>query len=249
MTTEEQEFSDYIIYVDESGDHSLKVINPDNPLFVLALCIVKKSDYSETISSSIQKLKFDTFGHDMVVLHSHEIRKEKNEFRILRNPTIREPFLQGISEVVEAAPFTLVATVIDKKELAGRYKTPYSPYDIALLFCMERAYKFLIVNEQAGKHTHIVVESRGRKEDMELKAEFYDIIKMKRKWRKTFDIRFSSKQSNSSGLQLADLAAHPIARHVLKPDQPNRAYETLETKFMKGPTGLVNGNGLKVFPG
>ena len=41
--------SDYIIYVDESGDHSLAKINPEYPLFVLALCIVKKSEYADQI--------------------------------------------------------------------------------------------------------------------------------------------------------------------------------------------------------
>ncbi|PCI37993.1 MAG: 3-deoxy-D-manno-octulosonic acid transferase [Rhodospirillaceae bacterium] len=248
MTSDAEAFGDYIIYVDESGDHSLKVVNPDNPLFVLAFCIVRKSDYAKSISPAIQKLKFDTFGHDMVVLHSHEIRKQKNDFRVLRNPKIRGPFLEQISKVVVDAPFTLIATVINKNDLKGQYATPYSPYDIALLFCMERAYKFLMANGQDGKHTHIIVEARGRKEDTDLKAEFYDIMKAKQGWKKSFDIRFSSKQSNSSGLQLADLSAHPIARHVLKPDQPNKAYEALEEKLMKGPTGLVHGNGLKVFP-
>jgi len=56
------------------------------------------------------------------------------------------------------------------------------------------------------------------------------------------------KKHNSTGLQLADLVAHPIGRHVVKPDQPNRAYDTLEPKFRRGPQGEVNGYGLKVFP-
>ena len=33
-------FSDFIVFVDESGDHSLEVINPDYPVFVLAFCIL-----------------------------------------------------------------------------------------------------------------------------------------------------------------------------------------------------------------
>ena len=46
------EFSDYIVYVDESGDHNLERINPEYPLFVLAFCIfekknVRKSNYFE----------------------------------------------------------------------------------------------------------------------------------------------------------------------------------------------------------
>jgi len=39
-------FSDYIIYVDESGDHSLESIDPDYPIFVLSFCIFKKSKYT-----------------------------------------------------------------------------------------------------------------------------------------------------------------------------------------------------------
>ena len=36
-------FSDYIVYVDESGDHSLESINPEYPLFVLSFCIFLKN--------------------------------------------------------------------------------------------------------------------------------------------------------------------------------------------------------------
>ena len=31
-------FGDHIVFVDESGDHSLTSINPDYPVFVLAFC-------------------------------------------------------------------------------------------------------------------------------------------------------------------------------------------------------------------
>jgi hypothetical protein len=34
------EKSDYIIYVDESGDHSLTSIDPQFPVFTLAFCII-----------------------------------------------------------------------------------------------------------------------------------------------------------------------------------------------------------------
>jgi hypothetical protein len=32
-------YSQYIVYVDESGDHSLQSIDPQYPVFVLAFCI------------------------------------------------------------------------------------------------------------------------------------------------------------------------------------------------------------------
>ena len=40
-------FSDYVVYVDESGDHSLERIDPDYPVFVLALCVFHKRHYAE----------------------------------------------------------------------------------------------------------------------------------------------------------------------------------------------------------
>jgi hypothetical protein len=39
------EHSNYIVYVDESGDHSLESINPRYPLFVLAFCVFQKDHY------------------------------------------------------------------------------------------------------------------------------------------------------------------------------------------------------------
>jgi hypothetical protein len=37
------EYGDYIVYVDESGDHGLRSMDPNYPLFVLAFCIFDKS--------------------------------------------------------------------------------------------------------------------------------------------------------------------------------------------------------------
>ncbi len=55
----------------------------------------------------------------------------------------------------------------------------------------------------------------------------------------TFAIRFMDKKHNSSGLQLADLVAHPIGRHVINPGQPNRAFELIERKFRRSARGIV----------
>ncbi|MFT5226556.1 MAG: hypothetical protein ACI8XX_002318 [Polaribacter sp.] len=51
-------FSDYIVYVDESGDHGLKTIDPNYPVFVLVFCIFHKSHFIEKIVPAIQGFKF-----------------------------------------------------------------------------------------------------------------------------------------------------------------------------------------------
>ena len=78
------EFSDYIIYADESGDHSLTKIDPVYPVFVLCLCVFRKRDYVRHTVPAVQRLKFKWFGHDTVVLHENDIRKQRGPFVILR---------------------------------------------------------------------------------------------------------------------------------------------------------------------
>ena len=61
------EFSEYLVFVDESGDHGLVSIDPMYPVFVLAFCIVRKEDYVVAITPAMQKFKLKYFGHEEVV--------------------------------------------------------------------------------------------------------------------------------------------------------------------------------------
>ena len=240
-----KDFSDYIVYVDESGDHSLDVIDKDYPFFVLAFCVFHKQSYIEQVVPQLQAFKFKFYGHDMVVLHEHEIRKSKPPVNILLDKSVREPVLEGLNTLVEAAPFSIIASVIDKQTHLTRYgHNAQSPYDLSLLFCMERLQHFLEAKQQSEKQTHIVLERRGRKEDDELELVFRRYCDQNNF---PFHPMFAHKQNNSAGLQLADLVARPIGRHVMNPNQPNRAYDRLQKKLYQ-PKGSADGWGLKVFP-
>lgn len=240
-------FSDYIVYVDESGDHSLESINLEYPLFVLAFCIFEKSIYTRNAVEKIKRFKFKHFGHDMVVLHENEIRRDKGFFKSLKPKSNKDAFIDELTSIIEDEEFAIIATVVQKDKLVSKMN---SPYDIALKFCMERLYKFLKEKNQHEKVTHIIVEQRGHKEDAELELEFrricdrqnYNGIEL------PFEIVLAHKMSNSAGLQLADLIARPIGLSVLKPEQENRAYQIIKKKFHKNVNGVVDGVGLKVYP-
>ena len=95
MTHNIDDFGDYIIFADEAGDHHLTKIDEKFPIFCLALCIIKKSDYINKIVPAIQKLKFDYWGHDKIVLHEREIRKEQGDFSFLQtNQLLRENLIK-----------------------------------------------------------------------------------------------------------------------------------------------------------
>jgi len=243
-------WSDYIIYVDESGDHGLTTIDRDYPIFVLDFCIFRKDHYTDVVAPQAQRFKFAHFGHDIVILHEHEIRKQKPPFVFLKGQEKREAFMLGLNGLIEEAEFTIVAAAVHKEKLTRRYVVPGNPYEVALTFCMERAYRLLQALGQHDRTTHIVVEKRGRREDNELELAFRRIRDGANAVgaMANFEIVFADKKINSAGLQLADLTARPIGRHVLNPTQPNRAWDIIQPKLRRSPTGETLGWGLKVFP-
>lgn len=243
-----KDFSDYVIYVDESGDHGLVSIDPQYPIFVLAFCIFKKQDYLQTVQA-IQEFKFAHFGHDMVVLHESEIRRDRGPFSALKTKALKAEFMQGLSDIIEAASFTVITAVIDKNKLTASYRKADNPYHIALGFCMERAYRFLVDEGQQDKTTHIICERRGQHEDDDLELAFRRINDGHNYFNQSlpFEIIMAHKQCNSTGLQFADLLARPIGLSVIKPEQANRAFEIIQGK-LRSHQGRYDGFGLKVFP-
>jgi hypothetical protein len=241
--------SDYVVFVDESGDHGLDGINQEYPIFVLSFCVFDKRSYVEMVAPALMRLKFATFGHDLVVLHEHDIRKKAGPFSKFGKDD-REGFLNRLTELIDEMPFTLIAVVINKRSLARQYKYPTNPYHLAMEFGLERIYRFLKEKGQAAELTHVIFECRGNKEDHELELEFRRTCGGANYFsnRLPFEVVFADKKSNSCGLQFADMTARPIGLGVLRPDQPNRALAVLERKYYRDGAGRKEGFGLKVFP-
>jgi Protein of unknown function (DUF3800) len=248
-------FSDYVVYVDESGDHSLTSVDADYPVFVLALCVFHKRHYSEKIIPAVEKLKFNYFGHDSVVLHEHEIRKQKGAFAFLSQRKVREEFMGSLSIIMEASNFVLIAGVVDKLRLSKNEGASSNPYHIALGLCLEALGGFLREKGQQHLKTHVIFECRGRKEDAELELEFRRIGDSDdgSNTRAQLEIVFADKRTNLAGLQLADLVARPIGLSYLRPKQSKQAFELLRRKFYcaGGRSKLgedYEGFGMQIYP-
>ncbi|NMG01558.1 DUF3800 domain-containing protein [Azoarcus taiwanensis] len=247
-------FSNFIVYVDESGDHGLQTVDPNYPMFVLAFCVFYKRHYCERVVPALQKLKFNRFGHDVVILHENEIRKEKGEFRFPSRER-KQAFMQELTDIIESSNFILISCAIDKERLRRRGDVQSNPYHLALGFCLETLHELMQEKNQDDTLTHVVVECRGKKEDGEQELEFRRICAGANKLGRNlpFDIIFADKKVNSAGLQLADLVARPIGISVLRPGHENRAFDVLKRKFFcsggraKVGEGYENW-GLKVYP-
>ena len=115
---------------------------------------------------------------------------------------------------------------------------------------MEVAHEYLRDRSQHDLTTHIVVERRGKKEDRDLEFAFRRIRDGANRIGAMpgFEIVFADKRINSAGLQLADLTARPIGRHILEPDQDNRSWLAIKPKLLKDPEGSIQDRGLRIFP-
>lgn len=242
--------TDYLAFLDECGDHSLTKIDQDFPIFVLSLVLVRREDYCGRILPELNSLKLCYWDHEGVNLHSRDIRKASGPFSILQRSEMRTRFMGELSHLMDILPYELFIVCIHKGNLRNQYVNAENPYELALTFVMERVIHWMEQNNQAS--LPILAEARGNNEDNALKAAFFDLtasgtcyISSERFQNRRFPLQFHDKRKNIAGIQLADLCAHPAARNILKPEQPNRAFEVIE-KHIYGSGGKVRG--WKVFP-
>lgn len=249
-TTSTPAKSRFLAFFDECGDHSLDKIDRDFPLFVLALVVVERSIYQNQVLPEFNQLKLHYFNHEGINLHSRDIRLATGPFSLLLNPTIRPQFMADLSEIMERLTFTLFISAIRKQaHLEQRGANAANPYDLALEFTMEGLHGFL--RAQGATDLPIVAEARGQREDNMLEQVFSRMmtcgttnVPAEQFQQLDCQLSFQSKKNNILGVQLADLCAHPCARHILNPAKQNQAFEIARKRIYN-----QGGNsGWKVFP-
>jgi len=233
------------VYFDEVGNPTLDASDKDFPVFALVLLVVDADSYLNQIVPKVNRLKFDFFGHEGVILHSRDIRKAQGDFGFLTNPAKRPPFYTAINDVMTTCDYQLVPVAIRKDLHIEKYRYPADPYDLALKFALERL--LFILQRTGQKKVVIVAEKRGEREDRELFVSFQRIVTAgtsfvdgERFRQIAFTLRFLPKNMNIVGTQIADLAAYPVARYALDPSKSNPAFDVIKPKFYR--------NTLKIFP-
>jgi hypothetical protein len=245
---------DYSFFLDETGDHGLSFIDKKFPLFLLCGCIIK-NDALKEIEERINSFKKKCFQTTEVILHSREIRKCEGAFQILFDLQVKEKFYRDLNQILEAGQYCLIGAGIQKEEHIKKYgKGAKDPYALSLSFILERLIFYLDKIDKLA-NVGIFVEERGKNEDQMLLAHFNSILdrgtffvqsdRFKSKIRR---FSFHSKKDNIIGLQLADLCAYPLARHLLNPKEPYIPFKIIEDKIYCIKKGSYKGWGLKLFP-
>lgn len=217
----------YRMYVDEVGNPDLgSSDNPNHRFLSLTAVILSLPYVSETLHPEMEALKARYFGShpdDPVILHRKELVNARPPFAALKDAGIRARFDTELLALLEKWDYTVITVCLDKKRHRDQYAVwRYDPYHYCVAVLIERFVFFL---NRKGVVGDVLAESRGGKEDRRLKDSF------SRLWEKGTDyvdpqqfqavltssrLKVKPKAANISGLQLADLLAHPSRAEVLK---------------------------------
>jgi len=217
----------YRLYVDEVGNPDLKSSENEEHRFLCLAGVAFRLDYTaDVLNPELEDMKkryFDSHPDEPVILHRKELLHKKHPFSNLKDPEVLKKFNEELIEKLTGWEYTVFAILIDKKEHDERYSTwKYDPYHYCQEILIERFRLFLDIKGSKGD---IMVESRGGKEDMRLKESFRRIMDngthnlssedLKSHFT-SLELKVKPKTANISGLQIADLIAHPSRRWFFK---------------------------------
>lgn len=241
-----------IMFLDESGDHNLSVIDPNYPLFVLGGIIVDKV-YAETvITEKINQFKTYLFGRNDIILHTADITRNRNGFERMMDSSFREMFYIEINALMAELEYSVIACVIKKEKHLTRYGlAAVDPYMLSLDIIVERFCMELGDSENEGI---IIAERRGPTLDheielawMNLKIQGTKFITASQVEKRVSGLHLRHKHENIAGLQLADLVVTPIGRYILE-KQIKEDFKIIQDKFRRSRSGQIEGYGLVVLP-
>ncbi|MCE5279640.1 MAG: DUF3800 domain-containing protein [Planctomycetaceae bacterium] len=162
-----------VLFLDESGDHSLEKIDPQYPLFVLAGIIVDQGYAEGELTARLDKFKRALFGRTDLILHTSDITRNRNGFERLIEPGFRERCYSELNALIASLTFKVVAAVIRKDMHLDRYgMAALDPYMLSLHILVER-FCFEIGNVEGGGL--VVAERRAPTLDHELELAYMSL--------------------------------------------------------------------------
>lgn len=245
--------SKYYLFIDECGDQCLSNFDPNFPVFTLCGIIVSE-DKMHRLNSQIEELKKEFWGEKKIILHSRDIRKCDKGFQILFDLEVKKRFYERINEILgQKDVYVIICCTILKEQYIRQYGKMNDVYAQSLTFLMERTVFYLdSVVGSDGINLDIVVEQRGKKEDKRLHGSFINLIDKGTYWVSAERLKnyvhkftFKPKSDNINCLQIADLIAYPVTRHVLNPDEVNLSYDIIKDNIFVDGEKLM---GLKIIP-
>ena len=217
----------YRIYIDEVGNPDLESSDNPNHRFLSLTGVILELDHVESIvHPQMETLKakyFRSHPDEPVIFHRKEMVNARPPFECLKDPETQKKFDRELLNLIGSWEYIVITVCLDKKKHKETYTTwRYDPYHYCLAVLLERFIFFL---NRMNSQGDVMAESRGGKEDMRLKYSFARLWKdgtdyvapdQFQKALTSKQLKVKPKTNNISGLQLADLIAHPSRNEILK---------------------------------
>jgi Protein of unknown function (DUF3800) len=212
------------IYIDEVGHHDLKSSDDPNERYLSLTGVIMRHSYEVgECTTAMNALKKKVFGSTDVILHRRDlIDAKESPYDLLQNQQVRKQFNELILALLSSATYRVFTVVIDKSEHKKKYVVwRFHPYHYCLTVTLERYVQVLARVNATGD---VLVESRGKKENMQLESAFQHIYRngtdhvpqrVFQERLSSHEIKIKPKTQNIAGLQLADLIANPSRRDLI----------------------------------
>lgn len=241
----------YYLYVDECGDQNLANFDTNFPIFTLCGIIVSEQ-MNDILNRQIIELKKKYWGDKKIILHSRDIRKCQNGFEILFNLDIKQRFYDDVNKILgQKGVYIIVCCTILKEPYIRMYGKMNDVYAQSMSFLIERSV-FYFDTLKKDLSINVIVEMRGKKEDSNLRKHFMNILDKGTYWVTPDRMRnyinsfeLKPKKADITGLQIADLIAYPITRHILDPEAVNFPYDVICPNIYEENGKLL---GVKIMP-
>lgn len=215
----------YRLYIDETGNADLGASrDPNHRYLSLTGVIIERQYVRHTLTPRLNELKqefFDPDPDEPIILHRRAILQRNRPFHALRDQKIAADFDDKLLSLLSDCEYVVITVVIDKLAHLRRYRVwRYEPYHYCLEVLLERYVLWL---NRHGARGDVLSEVRGGKVDRQLEKSFSrhykhgtlfvrrDVI---RRCLTSNRLKLKTKAKNISGLQLADILAHPSALYA-----------------------------------
>ena len=188
------------------------------PYFCFSGISIERKYYEDTLINEVNKLKKKYFGKTDIVFHFTDMKKNRKDFFILQDPTIRDNFWKEYITLISNIPMDILGVYFSDANMAELYKSnKHTNYDIGFYALLDNYVHYLKAKNICGQ---ICIESRTLKENSYLQNTYYEYLKNGSIYFSKADtskyltsLGFIIKEDNCIGLQVADIVPSQMIRY------------------------------------
>lgn len=254
-----------IIYIDEAGSHTLSA-KEKFKAFSIGAVIIRESDHA-VFDAEWKRWKATYLGSADKRVHEPDLRDRHGSFYCNGDKTKQETAILQLDEIIPKLPFSAICCILNREKYVERWgfeapdeslppKTLVNHIYVMMFSFMAERIALALQEHYGGAKGRLVLEARDPYGDALLQYEFSRLFLDGTSYisatyfREQFlpGLRFITKPTNNSGMQIADLLARPCADKAMNLQTEPPRWKSFQQKLCRGRLTKNSILGLKVIP-